>query len=682
MKAMKDRLPALDGLRGLAALAVALSHSGFSPLALTTLPIILTAYNTLAVGPNSVQILFVLSGFLMAFLYPTMPGAASFIKKRYARILPIYGTIVIFLWLTSLSQKVFQWYLQIPLLLLLALAIHFGWRFLSRANKWLSAGKVIFYSFVVLQSILLFTNLFITPHFITADLLQLPTLPKQILVLLSNLTLTTPFVQDVNRLSGVFWSLAPEMLFYILYPFLVSPLIQLSKKWGYIVSIIIVLAATKILFDLDAAVVTIGSLQSMSIARASGFVAGVTIGTMYQTKGTLWKSLEKFLKQPFVALLALALFIGIQWGDGAIRDGQSIAFMNMYYLISSWIIAFLILTAIIPRTVTYKIFSNKVLTFLGLISYSMYLIHTQVWEWMKFIMLPFNSVMHATGIQDLFYVMLGILVTVGLSALLFYVVEYLYFTSKKKVIETTLATESEKVKREYQSYSPQRVAITAVITIMVLGIVYSGVYSPTFLLTRHTVPFRKEQSLLQKSVSIPFTATNNNLSSAIFDLRYAKSAGQTIATRKNPAILQFTLLDTSSHVLFTSTHEAYIVEGQSRFPFGMPTISDSKNKQYIAKLSLQNGHTDDQIFVENAPTGFTTIYRTNKTDILHNPIRFIANKFIYVFTNIDLLFAVIFVLFVTAFLPSITYINKRTKISRTIHVFRSQYKLRGIFIRE
>lgn len=661
---MKDRLPALDGLRGLAALAVALSHSGYSPINLINIPIVLSAYNTLAVGPNSVQILFVLSGFLMAFLYPTMPSAATFIQKRYARILPIYTTIVTFLWISLVGYQVLRWYMQIPLLILLALGVHFGWKLLHTTHKWVPIGKILFYTFVFVQSGMLFVNLFITPHFIQADVLQLHGMSKNILFLLSNLTLTTPFAQDVIRLSGVFWSLAPEMLFYILYPFIVLPLIHVSKKWGYIVSLIVILAVTKILFDLDSAVIPLGALQSMNIARASGFVAGVTIGTIYQTKGLLWQKIEKIVKHPLMGIIALLLFIGIQWGDGAIRNGQSIGFMNTYYLISSWVIALLILTAIIPKTITHRIFSTKVLVFFGLISYSMYLIHTQVWEWMAYILAPVYKVSHIQGINSLLYVLLGIAITIALSAFLFYTVEYLYFSSKKKVLETTLASASEKINREFQTFTARRITLTAIVSSIVLFTIYSGMYSPTFLLKRHTLPNASffataEQPLLKKTVTIPFTASNNNLSSVVFDLRYAKSAGDTIVNRKTPASLAFSLLDSQQHIVFTSTHAAYMVEGMSRFPFGIPTLINSKNQQYIAELTLQNGRPDDQVFVEDTPTGFTSIYTTDKSQLVHNILPFLLNKIVYVFTNVDFLFALTFIIFLTIFLPFIENMRRK-----------------------
>src|SRR5258708_6096919 len=348
----------------------------------------------------------------MAFLYPRVENTKFFLQKRYGRILPGYTTFVCFIWIINLEQFMAVWYLQLFALLVIAIVVYYAWHLLKKFPK---RGEKLFYSFVVLQTLVLVVGLFILPHFVTADTIILPFYIKNFLFLLANITLTTPFLRDVPRLSGVFWSLAPEMYFYILYPFIVIPLIQLSKRWGWFISVIIIVGVTKILFDLDKEVVSLGALQSMNIARASGFVAGVTIGTIYQTRGGIWTKLVSLIKNPASSLLAIVLLIAMQWGDWAIRDGKSALFMNLYYLVASWIIAFIIINAIFPNSLIYKIFSKKVLVFLGIISYSIYLIHLQVITWASQLAGMLQPVFLTQGIHDLFYVIAVVLLTVAMS---------------------------------------------------------------------------------------------------------------------------------------------------------------------------------------------------------------------------------------------------------------------------
>ncbi|MCL9998906.1 MAG: acyltransferase [Erythrobacter sp.] len=84
-------LPALDGLRGFAALVVLVSHcanAGFLPAALGG-----------GLGKMGVTLFFGLSGFLMAYLYCreefTPRAVWSYMVNRLARVLPLYYAVVI-----------------------------------------------------------------------------------------------------------------------------------------------------------------------------------------------------------------------------------------------------------------------------------------------------------------------------------------------------------------------------------------------------------------------------------------------------------------------------------------------------------------------------------------------------------------------------------------------------------
>src|ERR1700722_8703067 len=130
---MNKRNTALDGLRGFAAFSVFLAHAGFNIAALTNISIFLIAYSTLSVGTNAVQILFVLSGFLMAYLYSEEAHAFRFIRKRYTRIFPVYIVIIIYLWLISVGIGT-VWYEQLLVLFVCAVIFHFLWRLIRKVD--------------------------------------------------------------------------------------------------------------------------------------------------------------------------------------------------------------------------------------------------------------------------------------------------------------------------------------------------------------------------------------------------------------------------------------------------------------------------------------------------------------------------------------------------------------------
>lgn len=94
-RAPRQHIPELDGLRGLAALSVVLSH----------LPNRAAELARSDFGACGVLIFFVLSGFLMGHLYLQKPltadHARKFVVSRVARIVPLYYTVVVLAFIAS-----------------------------------------------------------------------------------------------------------------------------------------------------------------------------------------------------------------------------------------------------------------------------------------------------------------------------------------------------------------------------------------------------------------------------------------------------------------------------------------------------------------------------------------------------------------------------------------------------
>ena len=117
---MKRRLDVLDGLRGFAIILVFLNHidSHFIAEAMPSFfrPFIYFLFTS---GNLGVTFFFILSGFLMGYLYKN-PQPREFIERRYARIFPPFLVMVICMW-------IFRLYPSIPLItritLILSVAI-------------------------------------------------------------------------------------------------------------------------------------------------------------------------------------------------------------------------------------------------------------------------------------------------------------------------------------------------------------------------------------------------------------------------------------------------------------------------------------------------------------------------------------------------------------------------------
>jgi peptidoglycan/LPS O-acetylase OafA/YrhL len=89
------RLTALDGLRGIAILLVIVNHIPlniwYDSVSLRFHPFLdLLLVN----GKVGVSILFLLTGFLMAWLYPRPKSKVAFWSRRYARLFPAFLVMV------------------------------------------------------------------------------------------------------------------------------------------------------------------------------------------------------------------------------------------------------------------------------------------------------------------------------------------------------------------------------------------------------------------------------------------------------------------------------------------------------------------------------------------------------------------------------------------------------------
>ena len=638
---MKNRLKALDGLRGLAAFSVFLSHSGFAFGSLIGIVFLQSIYRAFSVGPNSVQIFFVLSGFLMAYLYPIITKPIVFIQKRYGRIMPILIAVILFSWLAENKYSIF---IEIKFLLFIALSFNIIWNILDHYFGRFRPGQILFYFLLFSQLILILIGLLIIPHYIVGGNLILSKKLENILVFLFNATLTSPFAQGINGLSGVTWSLGTEMIFYIIYPFLVLPLIRLGKKYGTWFSIFITISVIKILFDLDNVFLSNANLSSLSVARASGFLVGVIVGTIYQNKGNLWKKSEKIFSRSTTNLIVLLLFFLVQWGDWAIRDGSSHYFMNWYYFISSIVFGLVIIAGIIPNTWINKIFSNRVLGFFGLISYSMYLIHSITIGWVKKFLDPIITIKNVYELTSLFF---SILLTVVISYILYYLVENLYFKAKKT--NSKSFHENITSKQESKIFSnPKKLLISTIIVLLIFMFIYMEGYSYSILLTRQSFFQKKWQinneiSLLNNKISVPFIAKYNNLGMVVINIRYEKDAARTMFNeKKQPAQIIFKLFDENNQKIFESKKNAYLAAGNPHFPFGFPPQKNSAGKKYRVELQLTGGTKIDQVFVDTGK-GMITGSLISKKELFSNPFKLLFNRLFFVFSNSSFIFILIFI---------------------------------------
>lgn len=664
---MKNRLTALDGLRGIAASGVVLFHIGYFPI-LSVFPFLAPVVQIITAGPNSVQILFVLSGFLMAYLHPQIVSPLVFLQKRYTRIIPVLSVVVLFLWINASFLKQSAWYLQVILLIAITGLFYTCWKTLRKFDRSGKVGVNIFYLFLILQVVLIFLFIFVIPKSSIQSLLTHYPLMKQGIIVLANLTLISPLANDKIQLSGVLWSLTPELFFYILYPFLVIPLIRLGQRYGMLFSLFLIIGIIKILFDLDASFSNVASLQVINIARSSGFVIGVAIGTLYRTKGKTWTFLSRYFETPGITLFVLCAFLAIQWGDTVAREkeGFNVMFMNWYYLFSSCVIGLTILSSI-SKTFLNRLLSIKAVTFLGMVSYSMYLFHETVFLWGQQL---FNFP-EPHGIPPGFIRMTATVLTFGLVCLasyfLYRFVEAFYFKSKLALAEKTKnISEYKQIQEPLFQMPAMKQSVSGLITfIFFLVIINTWKFSPSLLISAQKIPInivsKKETLLTKQSVSLPLSSRYANLAIISIHLWYQGSVKDTVLHRKQPAKILFSLIDRSTNKIVYSTERlAYITQGEPDFPFGFPPIPDSANKQYNIVLSLRNGSSNDEVFIGNNDI-VASYAKMHTSALLILPFNFI-NRMLFILQYSANQFALCFALFITLLM---IYTRFKTSVRQT-----------------
>lgn len=631
---MQKRLTSLDGLRGFAALAVTLSHLDNRLILQATGPWITAVFRTIAAGPNAVQIFFVLSGFLMAYLYPSINNPIRFIQKRYTRIFPTFIVVVLFFWLITFVSQFQSWPIQIALIFGISALGRYICKGVKTIDKTGKIGKIILYIFLGLQAIVLLVLIFILPHLSTLVF-------SNITILFANLTLTTPFGVNILRYNSVFWSLTPEILFYLIFPFFVIPFLNIAKKWNWIIGLVLIITTTKIVFDIDHELMLQEGLQAVNIARASGFIAGVTIGTIYQQQLNIWKISEKILKNPWVNILIIIAFIFLQWKDASFRDEGNAITYNYFYLVSSWVFAITILASLIPTTLLNKIFSHKIFIFLGTISYSLYLTHIQPITWTIEILSPLK----AQGPIQIYVLILILIATgfcIGVSWIVYKLVDSIYFDFRK---QTTKTRQLIKDPQKKATFIQQRyIVITMLAYVLIIIIIYSGRFSPSLLIQRgNALIVNKELNsnrlIINQAKLFPFTSTYNNLSIFALPLHYKNNFSQ----KNNSSKLRFRLFNSQKKLIFESQTDPRLLNGGSEFQFGFPSIFASKQKNYIAELTLLKANQHEEVIMDSYPTNFITMYLQQKN--LFFPIRLFWNRLSFTLTTPPGFFALLLIPF-------------------------------------
>lgn len=596
---MKRRLDVLDGLRGFAIILVFLNHidSHFIKEALPVFlqPIVSFLFTS---GNLGVTFFFILSGFLMGYLY-TNPDPMGFIERRYARIFPPFIAMALCMWVFRLSPTL-NLVLRVGLILSVALVVRLLWvhvverfRFgphLIRIFLFLQLGVAFWYGFIIMRSPPIWFD-------------SLPFFLKEGTIFAANATLTLPLGNYIPLLDGVYWSLAPEMIFYLLYPYLFSPTVDILKKKSPPLVSIFVLTLFLFFFGLSLLFKHTQGLSMLFIEYFIYFCGGIAIANHARNhpKKTESKA-SSLLVNPFTFLSLLFLaFLAL-----GVTSGGITIIVRLLLVIPFGYVVYSLVEEESPLSTLFK---RPQFLFLGMISYSMYIGHTALVDGMHLIFRPYDL------LTNLLFLIFTAIIFLLVATALHTIIEKPYFEFKpeKKAIQVAASPRS----------------LPYLILFFIILFLFFTAYTSQFNFFSQQKKYKdvivSSVKITDKPFTFTFTAQEDNM--GIILLHLTNVVGDTLpkdAIKIDPNIhqrFQIRMKEVGSDTWYASQDTAPAEIGNSAsYPFGFPVIAESKGRKYVVELAIVNVDYSSAVLFNKDEYPLTTVHQIQKKTLLTNPI--------------------------------------------------------------
>lgn len=605
---MKNRISSLDGLRGLAILVVMLNHLPygywFSAVPVKFHFILNIIFGN---GGTGVYLFFILTGFLMAYLYPAPSNSLAFLSRRFARLFPTFLIMVISLTIIEMSGKI-SFLKGLSIILIVAIIARIMWEICVKLSQKIPVGKWLTIGWLTLQTVAALGYTFLllrVPPSIYYEKWDLRV--RQIITAIINATLTLPFGQYIPQLDGVYWTLVAEVLFYILYPLLFIPLIFYIKKVSSkSLKILLIASIFPLCYGLYVLGLQILGFEILKIHQIIFFIFGVLIGANIDWLKHSISKFQNIYNNPVILILLIAIILG-----------HLPAFFMIWYQILLVIpVSILLLVIISDNSSIGKLFQMPIFTFLGKYSYSLYLTHPYVMRQIEKIV-PADSPL--TGIANF---IMSFVVSIAVAFVLFKLIEKPYFDMKKSSINTPNEKRFQDNKLIFGN-AKKKALILATALLFFLYIAYKPPIALFTYISRHggAQLFSQQNytSIKEKSLNKDFYASKNNLGMI---LTHIKNQEISDAADKAyiPQQLQINLLDKDKNLLSNSNYEVYQIIDSRFHPFGFPKEPNSKGKPYIVQYRLTKESQSKDVRLISDEQDFISVYFTEKSTLIKQPV--------------------------------------------------------------
>jgi len=609
----ENRLTALDGLRGIAIILVFFNHIdsklivGLFPSPVQ--PMISTLFSSGTIG---VTMLFMLSGFLMAYIYPKPLSAFSFLQKRYTRIFPLFISMCLVMTMLHLFPNA-NLVARFAVVFAVALSAHAIWSMIQKINNSI-LNRMIFIAFIFFQIAVALWYLFGVlnkPAILFNQ--ELPFVIKQATITMVNMTLTLPLGNYIPMLDGVYWSLAAEILFYILYPIVFIPFVWVISKQKKIVIAVFFFSLFLLFSAVSKLSKHIFSLSMLYFPFFIYFVTGITVGHLLRRKTSIVSKISStfhYVANPFVfALMIVLIRLTLVYTTNDTNE-----WVRMIWSIP---LTLFLIFSISHKTSIARFFRSRILVFLGTISYSIYLSHTLVVDGLHLLFRPTNI------ISDILFICLASGITIIIASILYRLLEKPYFNNKVKSI---------KDKKTYSfSFPLVTYGIIGVLTIAVF-IAYQSNFNlfsveqkfDRKILSFPAIPKETKDIFIgdYPEVRLKVRSEENRIGIFTANLSYVFRPDK--YDYKNEQQLIFQIKPSSEpNWISTATYKPPEIGESPNHPFGFPVIQDAKNKEFDIRIYLEKRNSAQDMMLRLIGQPFKIVSQVNKKELLNHPLQLV-----------------------------------------------------------
>jgi len=331
------------------------------------------------------------------------------------------------------------------------------------------------------------------------------------------------------------------------------------------------------------------------------FFAGIVVARISKSKESVnLPSLIKTLFHPisFMVILFISYLLFIN---------TTHLYNTLVILLLSIPFGFIVYGIFDNTTALSRFFSNKIVVFLGTISYSLYICSTTLIDGMHSLYSPTNVIV------SVLFAILTVLITVLVSYVMHQIIEAPYFMFKPN-------------KHEYAP-TPHKLGITLLLLIIFVIITIFSAYSSQFNFFSSiasygnkqvtiNVPMKGEMEITENPLTISFTAHDNNL--GVILLRFTTSPG-----KKQKLIVK--VVEKGSSIVLASQETTMEIGDNVSYQIGVPVILNSLGKNYIIELSIKKGDSQSIIFLHTNPSVLQTVQQLDKKNLITHPFKLISH---------------------------------------------------------